>query len=133
MTDRTELLEAALDSRPDGIALLGKDGEIIFWNRASEAITGYARVEILARPIPGPLEPLLFDSALQGDLPLGSAPPTNHGAIVVVRHKLGHAVHAIARRVLLRDVLGQRIGMAVAFHPAASLDALPHGETCDGE
>ena len=75
MTDRTELLEAALDSRPEGIALLGADGAVVFWNRSAEAITGYASIELLSRPIPDPLESLLLDSALQGDLPLGSAPP----------------------------------------------------------
>ena len=37
MIDRAELLEAALDSRPDGIVLLGVDSEVVFWNRAAEA------------------------------------------------------------------------------------------------
>ncbi len=32
----------------------------------------------------------------------------------------------------LRDALGERIGTAVAFHPAESLDALPHGATSEG-
>jgi diguanylate cyclase (GGDEF)-like protein/PAS domain S-box-containing protein len=131
MTDRAELLEAALDSRPDGIALLGMDGEVVFWNRAAEAITGYAVMEVLARPIPAPLESLLLDSALLGDLPPGSGPPPNHGALVQVRHRLGHTLAAIARRVVLRDGFGERIGTAVAFHPAGTLDALPHGESAE--
>ena len=59
MTDRTELLEAALDSLPEGIALLGERGPVMFWNRAAEAITGYASADLLARPAPEPLEPLL--------------------------------------------------------------------------
>jgi hypothetical protein len=33
MTDRAELLEAALDRIPEGIALLGEDGGVVFWNR----------------------------------------------------------------------------------------------------
>jgi diguanylate cyclase (GGDEF)-like protein/PAS domain S-box-containing protein len=129
MTDRAELLEAALESRPDGIALLGIDSEVTFWNRAAEAITGYSSIDLLARPIPAPLEPLLLDAALQLNPPPGSGPPPNRGAVVHVHHKLGHAVQAIARRVILRDALGERIGTAVAFHPAECLDALPHGET----
>lgn len=128
MTDRAELLEAALDSRPDGIALLGIAGDVVFWNRAAEAITGYAGIEILDRPIPSSLESLLFDSVLQGDLPLGTAPQASRGALVQVRHKLGHVLQTIARRVVLRDRLGERIGTAVAFHPTGALDALPHGE-----
>lgn len=128
MTDRAELLEAALDSRPDGIALLGLAGEVVFWNRAAAAITGYAGLEILDRPIPASLDSLLYDSALLGDLPLGTALPANHGTLVHVRHKLGHILQTLARRVVLRDGLGERIGTAVVFHPAGTLDALPHGE-----
>jgi len=133
MTDRAELMEAALDTRPDGIALLGIDNEIVFWNRAAEAITGYPGAELLSRPVPSTLDSLLLDSELQGDLAPGSGPPKNHGSIVLARHKLGHSVQTIARRVILRDPLGQRIGAAVVFHPAESLDALPHGETSENE
>ncbi len=74
MADRVELLEAALDSRPDGIALLDEDGAVVFWNRAAEAITGYAGVEVLGGAIPDPLEPLLEDAAQQEDLPPGPQP-----------------------------------------------------------
>jgi diguanylate cyclase (GGDEF)-like protein/PAS domain S-box-containing protein len=129
MVDRTELLEAALDSRPDGIALLDRDGEVIFWNRAAELITGYACIDVLTRPIPVPLEPLLSESALQENLPLGSSPRLMRGALVQMRHKLGHPVPALARRVELRNGIGEGIGVAVAFHPAESLDALPQGES----
>ena len=40
---------------------------------------------------------------------------------------------AMARVFVLRDSLGVRIGSAVVFHPAESLDALPHGETGESE
>ena len=33
----------------------------------------------------------------------------------------------------LRDGLGERIGTAAVFHPAESLDALPHGVTGENE
>ena len=126
-----ELLEAALDSRPDGIALLDGDGAVVFWNRAAEAITGYAGVEVLGRPFPDRLEPLLENAALEEDLPCGPQP--SHGLLVHARHKLGHSFDAIARRVLLCDGLGERIGTEVVFHHAASLEALPHGEMPEGE
>ncbi|HUB51471.1 MAG TPA: diguanylate cyclase [Terracidiphilus sp.] len=131
MVERVELLEAALDSRPDGIALLADGGEVAFWNRAAEAITGYARVEVLGMPFPDSLGPLLLDADLQEDLPLGSQ--RSRGAVVQAQHKLGHCFDAIARRVLLRGRFGQHIGAAVVFHPAASLEALPHGEMPEGE
>ena len=38
----------------------------------------------------------------------------------------------IVRTLMLRDGLGGRMGTAVVFHPAQSLDALPHGECDDG-
>jgi diguanylate cyclase (GGDEF)-like protein/PAS domain S-box-containing protein len=128
MIDRAELLEAALDSRPDGIALLGLDNEVVYWNPAAEAITGYGSIDLLSRPIPDSLEPLLLDAVLQHNPPLGSGQPPTRGSVVHVRHKLGHEMQAIARRIILRDGLGERIGTAVAFHPAETLDALPLGE-----
>ncbi|HTW81195.1 MAG TPA: sensor domain-containing diguanylate cyclase [Terracidiphilus sp.] len=131
MAERVELLEAALDSRPDGIALFGKDDAVVFWNRAAEAITGYAAAEVLAQTIPDPLAPLLENTALQEALPQGPQP--RRGMLVRAKHKFGHCFDAIARRVLLRDALGERIGTAVVFHPAASLEALPHGEMPEGE
>jgi diguanylate cyclase (GGDEF)-like protein/PAS domain S-box-containing protein len=131
MTDRVELLEAALDSRPDGIALLGDDGEVVFWNRAAEAITGFAGIEMLGNAIPDPLAPLLEEAELQADLPPEAQP--SRGVLVHARHKLGHCFDAIARRVSLRDGFGEHIGDAVVFHPAASLEALPHGEMPEGE
>jgi diguanylate cyclase (GGDEF)-like protein/PAS domain S-box-containing protein len=129
MTDRTELIEAALDSLPEGIALLGDRGEVMFWNRAAEAISGYASVELLTRPIPEGLEELLLDGTRYGNLQQDLKPQPGHGAVVHARHKLGHNVQAIARMLILRDGLGGRIGTAVVFHPAANLDALPHGES----
>jgi diguanylate cyclase (GGDEF)-like protein/PAS domain S-box-containing protein len=131
MTDRTELVEAALDSLPNGIALLGTDCEIVFWNRAAEAITGHASVDLLARPAPEALEPLLC-AARDGNREEDAATETGHGVPVLARHKLGHDVRAIARSLILRDGMGRRIGTAVVFHPAESLDALPRGDCGEG-
>jgi diguanylate cyclase (GGDEF)-like protein len=50
-----------------------------------------------------------------------------------MRHKLGHEMKAITRVVVLHDGLGERIGTAAVFHPAESLDALPHGVTGENE
>lgn len=133
MTDRAELMEAALDTRSDGIALLGLESEVVFWNRSAEAITGYTSIEMISRPVPVSLNSLLLDSELQGEQPPGSAPSSTRGAIVELRHKLGHMLPAVARRVILRDALGQGIGAAIVFHPAQQLDALPRGESEENE
>jgi diguanylate cyclase (GGDEF)-like protein/PAS domain S-box-containing protein len=133
MIERTDLMEAALDNRPDGIALLGADDQIVFWNRAAEAITGYTGVEVLSQPIPAPLEALLLNSDPRQKRQTAVAALAPRGALVETQHKLGHAVQAIAERVTLRDGFGSPIGSAVYFHPAQGLDALPHGETGDGD
>jgi diguanylate cyclase (GGDEF)-like protein len=132
MTDRVELLEAALDSFPEGIALLDLENRVVLWNRAAEVMTGYASLNLVAQPIPGELKPLSMGSENRGEVVPGPWPPPGRGALVHARHKLGHDTQAIARNLVLRDGLGGRIGTAIIFHPAESLDALPHGESYEG-
>jgi diguanylate cyclase (GGDEF)-like protein/PAS domain S-box-containing protein len=133
MTDRTELLEAALNTRSEGIVLLGEAGDIVFWNQAAEAITGHPGMDLIGRLLPEDLNPLLEQCVP----PVDAAPDLKAhpmpGFSVRLRHKLGHDLPAMARIVALRDGLGGRIGTAVAFHPTESLDALPQGEAGEGE
>lgn len=131
MIELVELMKAALDNRPCGIALLGADDRIVFWNRAAEAITGYTGVEVLSQPVPAPLEALLLNSDPSKKRQTAVAALVARGALVEAQHKLGHLVEAIAERATLRDGFGSPIGSAVYFHPAQGLDALPHGETGD--
>jgi diguanylate cyclase (GGDEF)-like protein/PAS domain S-box-containing protein len=131
MADRTELLEAALDSLPGGIALVDAGGRVAFWNRSAEAITGYAGVDLLARLESEALETMLIGQRPGEQEPcLGVQPGT--GAMVHLRHKLGHDVPVMMRALVLRDGLGERIGLAAIFHPAESLDELPYGESSEG-
>jgi diguanylate cyclase (GGDEF)-like protein/PAS domain S-box-containing protein len=132
MADRTELLEVALDSLPEGLALLGGEGQIMLWNRTAEAVTGYSGAELLSRRAPGRLEPLLLAFSGLGDWEAWAGPQSGRGAMVHFQHKLGHNVPVIARTLVLRDGLGGRMGAVVIFHPAESLDALPHGECEEG-
>jgi diguanylate cyclase (GGDEF)-like protein/PAS domain S-box-containing protein len=131
MTDRNELLEAAFDSVPEGVALVGTEGEVVLWNQAAQGITGYAAIDVLARPLPEGLEALLQDEDRNGEEALGRAAGDGRRALVRARHKLGHGVPVIARALVLRDGLGRRIGTAALFHPAESLDALPHGDSTE--
>jgi diguanylate cyclase (GGDEF)-like protein/PAS domain S-box-containing protein len=131
--NRTELLESALDALPDGIALFGMEGEVVFWNRAAEAITGYAGMDIVGQTVPEGLEPREPQRLLLGDLQAGANSETGRGSLVKTRHRLGHEMRAITRVVALRDGLGERIGTVTVFHPAESLDALPHGASDEGK
>jgi diguanylate cyclase (GGDEF)-like protein/PAS domain S-box-containing protein len=128
MSERSELLEAALDGLPDGLALLGKENRIVFWNRAAEAITGYGSLELLASPAPEALRPLLQFDAPDGERGGDGGAAPGRAVLVQACHKLGHGVPVIGRMQVLRDGLGGRIGRAVVFHPAESLDALPRGD-----
>jgi diguanylate cyclase (GGDEF)-like protein/PAS domain S-box-containing protein len=128
MTDRAELLEAALDSLPEGIALAGLEGRVVFWNRAAEAITGHAGAELLGRPVRDTLDALIVGGAQQWSSQTDAEAQPGRGSLVHVNHRLGHDVAAMVRVLVLRDGLGERIGAAALFHPAERVDELPHGQ-----
>jgi diguanylate cyclase (GGDEF)-like protein/PAS domain S-box-containing protein len=133
MTDRTELLEAALNSHPEGLVLLDEEDNIVFWSRAAEAITGHAGLDLVGRPVPEKLKPLLERCAPPMDAEPDFDPRSVRGYPVQARHKLGHDVPAMARILALRGGMGGRIGTAIVFHPTESLDALPHGESSEDD
>jgi diguanylate cyclase (GGDEF)-like protein/PAS domain S-box-containing protein len=138
MANRTELLESALDSLPDGIALMGVEDEVVFWNQAAEEITGYAAMELLKKPFPADLQELK-PAWRPGDMQPGWTPNASRGSLVRMRHKWGQELQAIARPLVLRNALGERTGTAIVFHSVGSLNALPHGladtneEPCDAQ
>jgi diguanylate cyclase (GGDEF)-like protein/PAS domain S-box-containing protein len=129
MTRCDELLEAAFDAVPEGVALVCTEGWVALWNQAAQSITGYAAGDVLGRPLPEGLQALLLEDSADGNA--GAAGAVRR-KLVQARHRLGHAVPVIARYLVLRDGLGERIGAAALFHPAESLDALPHGEMGSG-
>jgi diguanylate cyclase (GGDEF)-like protein len=132
MADREGLMEAALEVYPEGLALLDGDGRALVWNRAAEAITGYARASVVGRELPQALEPLVNCRDYEGTPDPRNGPQLGRGALVHAQHARGHDLAAISRKVILRDDLGARIGTAAVFHPAERSMALPHGETSEG-
>lgn len=122
--ERSELLEAMLDSLPEGLAVLGSDGRVAYWNPAAEAITGFVSLEVVGYPVGENLESLLEDE------PEGSPSGNDERKFRLrMRHKQGYEIPVAGLRLILRDELGGRIGRAVLFRPLQNLDALPHGET----
>lgn len=128
MTDSKELMEAALDSLPEGIALASTEGLLTFWNRAAEAITGHMRSEFVGRPVRAALETLIVGGTRRWVNQTDAEALPGRRSMIQMRHRLGHEVPTIVKILVLRDGLGGRIGTAATFHPAESLDALPHGE-----
>ena len=132
MIDRSELMEAALESFPEGLALLSREGEVDFWNRAAENITGFPSMEM--RHAHGPLgswSPSCIERPPEEAEGTARTPKPERGALIHAQHRFGQELPLMRRTVILRDTLGGRIGSAVIFHLAESLDTLPHGESCE--
>ncbi|HWE87507.1 MAG TPA: diguanylate cyclase [Terracidiphilus sp.] len=132
MADREDLIEAALEVYPEGLALLNRDGSVVFWNRSAEIITGFARAGVVRRALPQALEPLVDCRDYEGSPEPRNGPQLGRGSLVHAQHAQGHDVAVISRKVILRDDLGERIGTAAVFHVAERTAALPHGETSEG-
>ncbi len=126
--DRTELLESALDSLTEGIALSNQDGRVALWNSAAETISGFASAETVGRSVGEVLDMMVVGGVQRWIKQTSAEKAQTHGALVQVRHKLGHDVPVVARVLSLRNGMGGRIGAGVVFHPARSIDAVPHGE-----
>jgi len=127
MADRAELVENTLEMIPEGVAVVDRDLRVAFWNQSARAITGFAGIDLLSRPMPEGLRTLLEGIGPETSLESG------RGFSVHAQHKMGHDFLIMARLLALRDNLGMRIGTAVVFHPAECLDALPHGVTGENE
>lgn len=132
MSDRVELLEAALDSFPDGYAVMSTDGKVAVWNRAAAAITGHPAVELLGRPVREALDSVIVGGAQEWVTLTEAEVAPGRGSMVHLRHWLGHELPALVRLLVLRDGFGSRIGTAALFHLAERIDALPHGESQEG-
>lgn len=52
MSDRAEMLEAALDLMDGGVAILDEHFNVLFWNKAAAALTGYKAEDLMRRPCP---------------------------------------------------------------------------------
>jgi len=131
MVNRTELLEAALDSLTEGLALADCDGHIALWNHAAEEITGYSGGETVGHPVREMLDRVVVGGSQHWIRQSDAESSNRRGCAVQLRHKLAYDIPVLARVLVLRDALGQRIGNGVIFHPAECLDALPRGELGD--
>src|SRR4051812_23421672 len=56
VADRAELVESAFDALGEAAALSDLDGNVVFWNRAAEGITGYSGDDVVGRRVRDVLE-----------------------------------------------------------------------------
>lgn len=132
MADRTELLESALDSLVEGVALADHEGQVALWNCAAASITGYASGEMLGQSVREMLDALVVGGTQHWIQRTDEKGSSRRGSLVHVRHKVGHEIAVMARILVLRDALGARIGSGVMFHSSEANAALPHGEIDEG-
>ncbi len=122
---RAEILESALETLEEGIAVLDRESRVLFWNHSATAMTGYQSADILSRVLP-------FNTFELDDSHHPALSPSVHGLtprpeFVRLRHCQGHTWNALLRRISLRDSLGSRVGTLLRFHPTEDAEALPYG------
>ena len=90
MTNRVDLIEAAIDSLPEGLALLhgdsGEPSEVVFWNQAAVSITGHTGFELVGRAIPDTLEALLGESPIHDETEADAITHPARGFLAQIRH-----------------------------------------------
>jgi diguanylate cyclase (GGDEF)-like protein len=156
MGDRMAMLEATLDLMEEGIAVLDEQSNVVHWNKAAAVLTGYAAEELICRSYPENLFRLdqqhrdKVIASAQAELKAGLAegagvsgisfsqpvtqqyqsadPFQERLTLVSIRHKLGHEVPGMMRKVALQDSQGSPMGAVLLFYPAEEVDALPRGE-----
>ena len=158
MGDRVALLAATLHLMEEGIAVLDEQANVVHWNRAAAALTGYEPEDAICRKCPEGLfriekqhqggvsgstgadrgDTLSDGAAVSGIFsnqpPMAKREPgseqfSERPTLVSIHHKLGHSVPGMLRKVTLRDFEGGTMGVALLFYPVEEVDSLPRGET----
>jgi diguanylate cyclase (GGDEF)-like protein len=169
MSDPVKMLEATLDLMEEGVAILDEQSNVLFWNKAAAALTGYLADAVIGRQCPADLyhvdeqhrnrvgtisevrrragqmrsasgyggeiagysgQSLMSEAQSQSDEQRDESLPLP--TLVLMKHKLGHSVPGMLRRVELRDLQNVFTGSTLLFYPVEEVDALPHGETGEG-
>jgi diguanylate cyclase (GGDEF)-like protein len=127
MSCRVELLEATLNHMEEAVVILDEQTNVLFWNNAATAFTGYPSDDVLSHPFPD----LYRIDPARSDRPVASppSPQLESPTLVMMSHKLGHSLPGMLRRIALQDALDEPSGEALLFYPIEELDAFPHGDS----
>jgi diguanylate cyclase (GGDEF)-like protein len=127
MSCRVELLEATLNHMEEAVVILDAQTNVLFWNKAATAFTGYPSHDVIAHPFPD----LYRIDPVRSDRPVAAAPSAQLESpiLVTMSHKLGYSLPGMLRRIALQDAVDQRSGEALLFYPIEELDTLPHGDS----
>jgi diguanylate cyclase (GGDEF)-like protein len=127
MAERAELIQAALDLFPQGVALLDEERKVVLWNRAAAEITGFAADDVVGHTAPDAFRQLLnFNDCVSGAEQESWFQPSQGLLVQIAQRQVSLPV--MARALLLRDGRGQQIGTSILFHSMDAFKNLPQGE-----
>ena len=112
-----EALAATLDLAPISIIVADREGRIVAWNRASEALFGFAAPEVLGQSLDVIIPGHLRDAHWKGfDRSLASGETRYAGQVMTTRalHKDGRKLYVDFSFSMLRDGAGNLTGAIAA-------------------
>lgn len=118
-----------IESLHDGVYFTDNDRCITCWNKAAEAITGFAAAEVIGHRCADNILQHVDDAGNQLCLdrcPLAGTiqDGRTREAEVYLHHKAGHRVRVLVRTTALRDDQGQTIGGAELFTDLSAWEAI---------
>ena len=124
-----EMLRSFCQSVPLGVCLVDLAGKIIYWNAATESITGYLAHEVLGRAYRGDLLIHSAASASGVEMQCPILEVLREGrsveADLFLRHKLGHRIRVHVYAFPLRDAMGEIVGVGEVLDPSELVQESP--------
>lgn len=122
-TNNPNFLENVLETMSDGLMVVDKQGNIQYFNRAAEEITGYRRAEVVGKPcmmLDTDTCTILTESGRQKHCDL-----FKNGSVrnkkCRIRHCSGRSVYLMKNAVTLKDASGEVIGAVESMTDVTSL------------
>ena len=112
-----DLLAATLELAPVSIIVADREGRIVAWNRASEALFGFAAGEVMGQSLDVIIPAHLRDAHWKGyDRSLASGETQYAGRVMTTRavHKDGRKLYVDFSFSMLKDASGQVVGAIAA-------------------
>jgi len=111
----------------DGLYCIGASGEITYWNKAAEQISGFSAAEVLGRCCSENILTCVNRVGIclcHGTCSLAAtiADGKDREAEMFLQHKEGHRVPVLVRTCVLRDADGEVIGGAQLFRDVSNVE-----------
>lgn len=124
-----QLFEGFCDATPYGVCFVDLQGKIVYWNTASERITGYLGHEVLGRVYRGDLLVHCESGSANNEVRCPITEVLRDGRTVVadlfLRHKDGHRLEIHVSAFPLRDSAGEIRGVGEIFDTSSSTQTVP--------